>query len=251
MKLLFGEGDVYRKMGYYNDQQGILRRYLREKEFWDIHLDKTKKFILKKAQIRDKGKAAVLGSGWLLDVPAEELSAMFDEVWLFDIRHPLQIRHRLAKFQNIRFIGTDISGFARPVYLSLKNNRKFEDILPEFDFDLSSFDYVVSCNILNQLDILLIDYIKKKMNLDGNTETMLRKKIQQFHLQLLPEFRSVLISDAEELLLDKSSQIFDRRPLVFADDLPEPSETWMWHFDNHCMYNELYNTCFQVHAFEL
>jgi hypothetical protein len=140
----------------------------------------------------------VLGSGWLLDIPAEELAAMFDEVWLFDIKHPAMVSRRMKNLPNVRLIETDISGFAEPIYdavRSAKQSFNSENINPIFDFDLTQFSYIVSCNILNQLDILILDYLKTKIRLTSEEERILRTRIQQTHLQILPQKKSCLISD--------------------------------------------------------
>ena len=52
---------------------------------------------------------------------------------------------------------------------------------------LEEYDLVISLNLLNQLDILLCDYLKEKFKID-NEETLLpiRKIIQQNHLDILP-----------------------------------------------------------------
>ncbi|MDX9697808.1 MAG: hypothetical protein RBT49_18595, partial [Bacteroidales bacterium] len=73
---------VLQKMQYTSDQQGIIKRYLREKEGWDIHISKTKQAVLQSSNTKKKGKVLVLGSGWLLDCPINELSQNFDEVIL-------------------------------------------------------------------------------------------------------------------------------------------------------------------------
>lgn len=79
------------KMGFIQDQNGIIRRFKREKQNWDDHMTQSKSFILKSAKNKENlpdnlsakqaDKAgvtcAVLGSGWLLDLPLDELSEMF------------------------------------------------------------------------------------------------------------------------------------------------------------------------------
>ena len=68
---------MVRKMGYISDQEGIMKRYLNEQDKWEFHLQNTRQFILdsfKDVQIRN---LAIFGSGWLLDLPLEELSKKF------------------------------------------------------------------------------------------------------------------------------------------------------------------------------
>lgn len=64
-------------MGYLNDQQGIMNRYLGESKQWEKHLPRCRKFITSTFEDPGGGEkkesVAVLGSGWLLDVPLDHL----------------------------------------------------------------------------------------------------------------------------------------------------------------------------------
>ena len=53
--------------------------------------------------------ALVLGSGGLLDVPLEELSRRFGEVWLVDMVHPWRARLWARRLGNVRLIEHDIT----------------------------------------------------------------------------------------------------------------------------------------------
>lgn len=244
---------IYRKMGYFSDQEGIMNRYIREAAHWKAHLQNTKSAILKSCEGKGSNKIAILGSGWLLDVPIDELSNRFDEVWLFDIKHPSQIRRRMEKIVNVRLVETDISGFAAAIYaMSPRDLNNFDVIKPQFDFDLEGFDMVVSCNILNQLDIILVDYLKKVMKIDSSTELYVRKLIQETHISLLPPQKSLLVSDIEELSIDSQGEVVRRKSLVYTDRLlTSNADHWVWHFDNCCAYRSSYNTWFNVVAAEI
>ena len=81
-------------MSFTGDQNGIIDRYFKEKEGWRSHLEKSKQYIIN--FIEDKsGTLAVFGSGWLLDLPIEELSRKFNTIYLVDIIQPPQIKHLL------------------------------------------------------------------------------------------------------------------------------------------------------------
>lgn len=249
---------IYRKLGFFMDQSGIMRRYLREKEDWKDHLENTKSFILKCAADKGKKDAAILGSGWLLDVPLAELSKQFDRVWLFDIFHPKQVITGTQKFTNVTLISTDISGFALSVYKNTRLNKLFKPFDPdmmksEFDFDLSVFDFVVSCNILNQLDIILMDYLKKRRKLKASVDFYLRKKIQDVHINMLPKGKSCLISDMEELWVDENKRVKEQKTLVYTDklSLKDVEDKWIWKFDNHFSYHTDFKTWFNVVAINI
>lgn len=254
LPFLSKEKRIFQKMGYFSDQEGIMRRYIREVQYWEPHLNHTKEFILNSAQSKIRNKVAVLGSGWLLDVPLEELSTMFKEVWLFDIKHPYPVQSRALKLGNVRLVETDVSGFACSVYFTCREADPFNihRLSPAVSFDLKDFDYVVSCNMLNQLDILLIDYIRQKTRLEKAEEQQLRKKVQQFHLSLLPEAKSCVVSDIEELSVSIKGEVLETKPLVFDPVIYKPQEySWIWHFDNSFTYRSGYNTWFKVVAVNL
>jgi len=62
-----------RRMGFIKDQEGIMNRYLRESSQWKEHLEHTRKFIRESFAQTEAETVAVLGSGWLLDVPLDHL----------------------------------------------------------------------------------------------------------------------------------------------------------------------------------
>ena len=249
----FGDA-IYRRMGYYTDQQGILRRYNREKAAWDEHLQKTRQFIIDQAKGKNKGKVAVLGSGWLLDVPWKELSEQFAGITLFDIRHPAKIKKLVSECPNVLCVEADISGFAKPFYRLLRSGKISEDTInrlqPEYDFSLEGFDYIVSCNILNQLDIIILDYIKNKAIINPDTERLIRQKIQSSHIGILIPSKSCLVTDADELWVEKDGNIKGSKELLFAEkENLTLLESWVWKFDNHFSYHPGFYTWFKVKAF--
>jgi len=178
-----------RKMGYLKDQSGIYNRYLNEEGAWQPHLDNCKKYIKQVSQkVFSNRNIAVLGSGWLLDVPIDYLSKTFENVILVDIFHPKQIERRIKKYKNVFLSTEDLTGDGiRQIYenrrsikhngLEWLNNLKLKD-----HFFYNEFDFVISLNILNQLDILMVDYLKSKFRFDQKDLAFLRKLIQQNHL---------------------------------------------------------------------
>ncbi len=250
--------NIVKKMGFKIDQNGIINRYIREKDNWDEHLNKTKKFLLDSAENKSKEHAIILGSGWLLDVPLIELSKIFQKLTLVDIVHPPQIVNKVNKLKNVEIVSTDISNIAYEVYdfvkeiKSKKSKKKLDDILfnnNKFGLkDISNASFIVSLNILNQLDILICDYISK-LNMFSNTEILnFKKTIQQKHVNDLPVGKSCLITDYEELLIDDSKKIIEKKNLVFIK-LPRKvikEQKWRWDFDFSKIYNKNKNTVFNV-----
>ena len=152
---------ILRKFGFKKDQNGIINRYLREKGGWETHLTNTKDVILHSSKNKEKESCLVLGSGWLLDVPIDNLKDTFKKVYLVDIVHPKQITHKYRKYKNIEFIKVDISGYIEPVYNFIKKNRKtktsLNQIVQQFPDDFNKLTRIIHRRNTFLLDILVSD----------------------------------------------------------------------------------------------
>ncbi|HAN18789.1 MAG: hypothetical protein A2X13_06980 [Bacteroidetes bacterium GWC2_33_15] len=250
---------MLRKMEYISDQQGIIRRYQREMPGWNIHLENSKRFILESSKLKKKGKAMVLGSGWLLDCPVNELAREFEDVILVDIYHPKQIQKKLKHITNVHFIQADITGgLIDLAYHTLNSNKKnfVKKFFPEsksFSFPISSdVDFVISLNILSQLNIIITDYAKRFNHYSENEITELSATIQQSHLNSLPKNKSCLICDYEEELYDEENKLIGVNPLIFLN-LPAGnfSKKWNWKFDTSMTYRDDTKTYLNVIAIDL
>lgn len=250
---------ILRKFAYKKDQNGIINRYLREEKAWAEHLKNTRDFIIQAAENKEKSSCVILGSGWLLDVPIEKLNTIFDKIYLVDIVHPKQITHKFRKNEKIVFVEADISGYLETTYRFIKENKKKpetlinikENFAPELTGLIKSASMVVSVNILNQLDILICDYITKLNIYPDDEINRFRKIIQQTHLDLLPQNKSCIITDYEELNYDDNMKLIKTKPLVYTN-LPKTGKLikWRWNFDMHKTYHRKYKTVFKVMAWE-
>ena len=248
--------DILKEMGFVNDQDGIIYRYAREKKGWDIHLNNSKQAILEAIETYKPTTAAILGSGWLLDIPLEELSRTCSKIYLYDIIHPTQIKHKVSKYRNIEIIECDITGGAiqkawEEVQL-WKSEGKSIDLkkIPGNGFKpLHQTDMIVSLNILNQLDILICDYLLDNTTLTEDEITNLRLDLQQKHINSLQEQSFCLISDIEERTTDLDSKATAVRPLVIAP-LPQTlyKKEWEWQFDSSGSYYDGKRVTFNVVA---
>lgn len=245
-------------MDFYSDQHEIMNRYLREKKGWDKHLDKTKKFILHSCKNISGGNLLVLGSGYLLDLPINELLAKFDNIYLVDIIHPRKVKKKYKKFLEIHFVDADITGgmIKKAFEISKFNKRNKEKaLLNTFDLDEFNFaikpDFVISLNILNQLNILIIDYLKKKRIFSDKELLILEKNIQKKHLALLQKEKSCIIADYEEELYNDDDELIAVKPSVFVDFPKGERENWQWAFDTNFTYNFDTKTYFNVVAINL
>ena len=249
---------VLRKMGYLSDQKGIINRYIAEGNAWHSHIEHTKNFIIKAAKNKSKAKVIVLGSGWLLDVPMDFLLNEFARVQLVDIIHPSQILHKYKTHTKVKFIEMDVTGGAiNQIYNWVKDynrhgeNTQIEDVTGKPVNWNNKADFVISLNILNQLDILLLDYVKKYKILTIGEENTLRQIIQTNHLRSLPENKSCLITDYKENGYDASEALSHEKELIYTE-FPKANyeEEWTWDFDLRKKYNAGKKTLFKVKAID-
>lgn len=240
-------------MGLCDDQEGIMKRYLNEAGSWNSHLQSTKDFIKHcVGEVKPK-TVGILGSGWLLDVPANFLIENCETVYFYDIRHPRQIVHKFRNDDSARFIELDITGGAIEfVYNAIRNKSLKKDLLT---IPLSGFcpqetlDYIISVNVLNQLDILIVENLRKIKDLDAQLIIDFRTIIQRNHLKSLPADKSCLITDFEEQLYDRTGKFVEKRSLLYTE-LPEAKfeQNWIWNFDTQMTYYPNRKTNFKVIA---
>ncbi|OFX78256.1 MAG: hypothetical protein A2X12_09080 [Bacteroidetes bacterium GWE2_29_8] len=250
--------DLRVTFNYIKDQKGILKRYNREKENWDYHLNFTKNYIINFIKKNKGGNVCVLGSGWLLDVPLKELSEYSNKVLLVDIYHPKSIIKEVNKdYSNVYFLETDINGgvmqnLANSFKTLKKGSNKLSlESICESSFSIEGdFNIFISVNLLNQLDIIVADYIKKHKIYRSDEIRNIRANIQNNHINFLKNKNSCLISDIEEKLTDDNGKTILTNNLLYGDiSMAKNIEKWEWIFDTKKLYNKDYNTTFNVIAF--
>ncbi len=241
-----------RKLGYKSDQQGIINRYMREMGQWDTHLWKCRNYILDSVKIYKPPAITFLGSGWLLDIPVEEVAAECSTVNLVDVLHPAQVIHRVSKLGNVRIISDDITGgLISAFWKTYKDGADMVNIdIPEYK-PVYDTGLVVSVNVLTQLDSLITGFLVRKQ---GKTYSELRKfrqSVQKAHINFLRNNDSILITDHEEYV-KKGNDIIERNRLVFTS-LPGGKRTgeWTWEFDNSGNYYKGKNVIFGVKAIDM
>ncbi len=248
---------VLRRMGFIRDQHGIMNRYLREKSHWHAHLENTRRFISSSFTGVSAGSVAVLGSGWLLDVPIMELTERFRKVYLVDIFHPPQVRKRTEKLEQVELVEADLTGGAIEQVWRLTREKGVksldslvEKLLLEPPLSRVEPEVTVSVNLLNQLDIILFDFLKKKGYFRNEPADRFRSLIQSFHVEWISASPGCLITDTTELSTGKAGHE-SARPLIFTD-LPEGfrKERWSWDFDTQGTYRAGSRIRMEVQAVE-
>jgi len=249
---------IIRRMGFVKDQEGIMNRYMGETAQWQHHLEKTRSFIANSFTATQAKSVAVLGSGWLLDVPLDELRLKFGQIYLVDIHHPAQIRKKIAGMEGVELVEEDLSGGAIEQVWKLMRRNKVSLPVTGLVEEISLIpplaeiqpDAFVSVNLLNQLDILLCDHIRRKLPFQQELSLSFRAVIQAFHLEWITKKPGCLVTDTTEHRIPlKGNNSF--KPLLYTD-LPEGirRDSWQWDFDSKGTYHPGSRTRMEVQAIE-
>jgi hypothetical protein len=235
------------KMGYYNYQRGMIFHHAGQENGWENHNEHSRKFILNAINIYKPEKVTILGSGWLLDLPFAEILEKVPRISLVDIIHPPDVINQVSNYNNVELIEKDVTGGLiaevwekTRKYSFFKRVKSLQQIvIPEYCQDTDP-GMIISLNILTQLEVLLIDFIKKRSRIGEEVFTHFRTEIQKKHIEFLAKHRSVLISDYVEVITDRSGGT-KTIPTLYTD-LPVGSvrEEWTWNFDK--TGGDLYNS---------
>jgi hypothetical protein len=238
-----------RKLGYIDDQHGIINRYLRERGGWDSHLMRTRDFIVEGVKAVNPDIVTILGSGWLLDVPLEELASLCDHINLVDINHPAQVRRKAGLFKNVSLIEDDITGgIAGILPDAIRNNINAAAIeIPRYMPDYNT-GLVVSVNLLTQLDMIPADYLAARSDSSREDLREFRKRIQEAHIKFLMKQTSLLISDFQEEVWREDEKIEVNDLLFTQFPRGEMERQWMWDFDTGGSYYRRSSVIFKVRA---
>ena len=235
-----------------------MNRYLRESSHWKQHLELTRNFISESFSHTEAETVAVLGSGWLLDVPLDHLVQRFRHVYLVDIHHPIQIRKLTAGMNQVELIEADLTGgaiekiweYSRENLISTQDELVLDQIPLDPPLANIQADALISVNLLNQLDIILCDYILKQMPFQQEALTPFRAAIQAFHLDWISKKPACLVTDILEEVVDKNG-VLSSKALLYTH-LPEGvrRDSWWWDFDSQGTYHPGSRTRMEVQAVE-
>jgi len=244
---------ILSRMDYISDQKGIIRRYLREQEGWMEHLRNAGDFIIEVLQSNEINHVVVLGSGWLLDFPIERILQTVKKVTLVDIHFPPQILKKIKIYDQVQCLSADITnGYIQAVYEQIQNSGTKFDIPVNIDAPRIQPEkgmLILSLNILNQLDILLVDYILKKTDFNDLLIARFRKNLQASHIAMLKDHPFILMTDYKEILFNSQGKVIEEMQLLYTE-LPsgQLSREWEWQFDSHRLYHAQANTSMKVRA---
>jgi len=222
---------VSRKSGYLKQAIALEARSRRCQKAWSLHLDKSQELI--RAAIEkcsDHREVVVLGSGLLLDVPIDDLSARFDHVVLVDMVHLRGVRRRIKAFDNVELVELDVTGIIQPLTNIIDPNS--QRTWPEPNLDNRLFDgadLVVSANILSQLPLLPSDHLNSMGCTDDEVIHLYKRVIIDHHLRLLEDLTCAVcfMTDIERRTISSLEAHEAEDLLLGAKPLIE-TDSWMW-----------------------
>jgi hypothetical protein len=244
---------ILRRMDYISDQKGILRRYLRENDGWNEHIRKSGDFITEVLQSNEINYIVVLGSGWLLDFPVEKILNLVPKITLVDIHFPPQVLRKVKNLKRVDCVAADITGgYIESVYQQLKKSPMEFNLREKINpphIAPEKGKLIISLNILNQLDILLVDYINQKTMPGKEWINQFRKTLQEAHIRMLKEHPFILITDYREILINTKGERLEEKELIFTELPPgDREQEWEWQFDTYQLYNAHADTRMKVRA---
>jgi|WetSurMetagenome_2_1015567.scaffolds.fasta_scaffold50314_2 hypothetical protein len=229
---------ILHRMGYYDYQEGLIHRHLNQGDGWNSHLENCRKYIIGAVKEIKPEKVTVLGSGWLLDLPLAEILDIAHSVTLIDIVHPPDAQKQVASLKGVELVEADATGgLVEEVWEKRKKTPFFRKIATLEDIVVPVYEFnhdpglVISLNILSQLDVLPVAFLKKRSNLDESEILSFRKKIQENHIRFLLRYKSVLITDICEIFTDSTGNTTDIQTVVTGLPDGDSRREWTWDFD--------------------
>ncbi|MEI6559233.1 MAG: hypothetical protein WCO00_12580 [Rhodospirillaceae bacterium] len=210
-----------RRAGLLHQAVSLRARQRRQRSAWAPHLEACRRFIAgAMARAPAGGRAVVLGSGLLIELPLAELAGHFAEVVLVDAIHGLPERWRLRRWRHLRPQVADLTGVLA---------RLAAPDLPEPTLPLAGqrFDFAVSANILSQLPVCPLGVLAGRQPpeaLIGFARALIRRHLDGLRV-LAP--LSCLISDFEHRFLD-GERLLERDDPLYGVALPPPDAEWPW-----------------------
>lgn len=220
-----------RRFGYLSEMVALGARHRRQKRAWAPHVAACHRFIDQAMQrVEPGGRALVAGSGLLIEIPLETLTARFDEVVLADVLHSRAVRRRAAALPNVRLVELDVSGALVPLAAALDSGgplpTDFEPPIPDGD----PFRFAVSCNLLSQLPLLPLEAVERRAPATMEAERMaFALRMVHGHLCWLSAIaeRAALFTDIDASWMHGGT-VTEVEDSTWGLTLPAPDMSWLW-----------------------
>lgn len=202
---------VQRKLGYVSEAVALNARYVRCQSAWQSHLELSQRFIVSAIkQCHAHRHALILGAGNCLDVPLDELSAAFERVILVDAVKLAQTETKIKRYQNVDFCVHDITEVNRDLISGheLASLQQLSNTVPRKFINDNKIDLVVSLNLLSQLPLLPMRYLRSRETFSDDEINAIGLNLMRVHCRYLQQFDAtrVLIFDAEQWQEDALGQ---------------------------------------------
>lgn len=199
---------------------------------WATHFKQTQSVIRAAiAQCTTRRKAIILGSGWLHDVPLDDLAFAFKEVILVDILHPFSTRWSIRKYPNVRLMTADITETVQPIHrLAHVQHTELPRRTPSLFCEDTDVDLAASVNILSQLPYLPVQYLEHAATHSNEAIETYARDVVRAHLDYLTRLPSVvaLIADYEMQIVSRSGKVVERSSTIHGIEIPCQGEVWTW-----------------------
>ena len=238
---LRGQGDRH---GHLAQQVALWARHKRQAAAWSPHLERCQTLALAAAHAcpeHTRRTALVLGSGLLLEVPLDELSALFARVVLADMAFLPEVRARAARLGNVDTLEVDLTGQLDRL---AKDQSISSDAPPEIGptetaettestglagvaAHLPELDFAYSANLLSQLPLFALDALPSLV--EEKARAQLGAELVRQHLAGLRSLGcpACLVTDVTERGLRRGVVDYEA-DLLFGVDLGQGGERWTW-----------------------
>jgi hypothetical protein len=225
--------------GHLTELVGIWARHRRQRRAWAEHLTRARVLCLKAAEACGTRRTAlVLGAGLLLDVPLEQLSALFKRVVLADLAFLPATGHLATGLGNVELIVTDLSACLNSLPDAEALAARIPAPRPDLTLGLGELDFVYSANLLTQLPLYAVSSLEKRSpkpdnandatGVEADREAFAASMVRA-HLEALGTLPcpACLVTDTLERGY-RTGQLEYEADLLYGVGLDLPGETWPW-----------------------
>jgi len=216
----------YRRMGYLKELIATEARLRRNRATWQPHHERSRAAIVgASGRVERKGLAVVFGAGMLADIPLAELAGTFAKVRLVDVCFLRATRRAAAGFDNVEIVTCDIAGVVEAVLAG-----EMPESGPPPGITLSDADLAISANVLSQLPLVPLDYLRRtRPDIDDADLETFAEGIIRSHIALLETCPGTVC-----LITEVEREVRDGERLIEAVDplrgvLPDRAgDEWVW-----------------------
>lgn len=220
-----------REIGYLHELIGIRKSGRRCAAAWEPHFENGRNIIRSAiARCPLRRKAVILGSGWLNDVPLDDLADAFREVILVDILHPFAVRRRVRRRTNVRLLTADVTGTVYAVHHAAHTGGPLPESEPNLFIDDPEVDLVASVMLLTQVHHLPEQYLIRAGRHAVEEIAGFARGVVHAHFDYLKRLPGVvaLITDVEHFMVSTTARVIRRFSLLRGLTLPKEDARWTW-----------------------